>query len=428
MTEVIEQIKVKEIKQGKEKRNVPRLRFREFKDEWKEKKLGSLGSFFKGNGLSKADLSYDGQECILYGELYTKYNEVITNIQSKTNLEDKNFIRSKINDVIIPSSGETAIDIATASCVKKDNVILGGDLNVFRPNDVDGIFVSYQLNNQKRTEIAKIAQGASVVHVYNEQLKKVKICITEIQEQKKIADFFSLVDKKIEKQSEKVEALKTYKKGIMQKIFKQEIRFKDENGREYPEWEEKRLGDIGKTYTGLSGKTKEDFETGNAKYITYMNVFKNIKIKSELIDIVDIKDNENQNKVLEGDLLFTTSSETAEEVGMVSLCDKYIENLYLNSFCFGFRIKNLKINSNFIVYYLRSPKIRKKISILAQGSTRYNLSKNELMKLAIEIPCIEEQTQIATFLCTIDERMDKEEKKLEELKVWKKGLLQKMFI
>ena len=289
-------------------------------------------------------------------------------------------------------------------------------------------FKVYFNTNIFNKNVLRNVEGGVRDYLFYENFSNIKVNVPSLQEQKKIADFFSLVDKKIEKQSEKVEALKTYQKGIIQKIFKQEIRFKDENGREYPEWEEKRLGDIGKTYTGLSGKTKEDFETGNAKYITYMNVFKNIKIKSELIDIVDIKDNENQNKVLECDLLFTTSSETAEEVGMVSLCDKYIENLYLNSFCFGFRIKNLKINSNFIVYYLRSPKIRKKISILAQGSTRYNLSKNELMKLAIEIPCIEEQTQIATFLCTIDERMDKEEKKLEVLKVWKKGLLQKMFI
>ena len=155
-------------------RNVPKLRFKGFNDEWKEEKLDKLGVFFKGNGISKADLSQQGKPCILYGELYTKYGEVIDKVYSKTNLNIKNPTLSKVNDVLIPSSGETAVDIATASCVQQNDILLGGDLNVFRPNKANGIFISYQLNNAQRREIAKIAQGASVVHVYNEQLKKVK--------------------------------------------------------------------------------------------------------------------------------------------------------------------------------------------------------------------------------------------------------------
>ena len=411
MTKVIEQVKTQEIEQGKEKRNVPKLRFREFKDEWKEKKLGSLGSFLKGNGLSKADLSYDGQECILYGELYTKYNEVITNIQSKTNLEDKNFIRSKINDVIIPSSGETAIDIATASCVKKDNVILGGDLNVFRPNDVDGIFVSYQLNNQKRTEIAKIAQGASVVHVYNEQLKKVKICITEIQEQKKIADFFSLVDKKIEKQSEKIEALKTYQKGIIQKIFKQEIRFKDENGREYPEWGNKKINEIfiltrGEVIakTAISDKKTEIF-----KYPVYSSQTTNKGILG-----YDAKFD------FSGEYLtWTTDGANAGKVfkrkgefRCTNVCGLLVEKAETKGFANNCIKEILDKATPRHVSYVGNPK----------------LMNNVMGNIRINIPCLSEQSKIAEFLTTIDEKIEKEEKKLDELKVWKKGLLQKMFV
>ena len=417
MTEVIEQIKVKEIKQGKEKRNVPKLRFREFKDEWKEKKLGSLGSFLKGNGLSKADLSYDGQECILYGELYTKYNEVITNIQSKTNLEDKNFIRSKINDVIIPSSGETAIDIATASCVKKDNVILGGDLNVFRPNDVDGIFVSYQLNNQKRTEIAKIAQGASVVHVYNEQLKKVKICITEIQEQKKIADFFSLVDKKIEKQSEKVEALKTYQKGIIQKIFKQEIRFKDENGKEYPEWEKKRLGEILRERK-LYCKKGLDYP-----HVTLSK--DGIYDKSERYDrdFLVKNDNKDYKVTLKNDICYNPAN---LKFGVI--CRNKYGSAIFSPIYVTFEIINC--NSIFIEHLVTRNNFINKVRKYEEGTVyeRMSVKPENLLKFNIKIPDLREQTKIAEFLTTIDEKMDKEEKKLEELKVWKKGLLQKMFV
>lgn len=417
MTEVIEQVKTQEIEQGKEKRNVPKLRFREFKDKWKEKKLGSLGSFLKGNGLSKADLSYDGQECILYGELYTKYNEVITNIQSKTNLEDKNFIRSKINDVIIPSSGETAIDIATASCVKKDNVILGGDLNVFRPNDVDGIFVSYQLNNQKRTEIAKIAQGASVVHVYNEQLKKVKICITEIQEQKKIADFFSLVDKKIEKQSEKVEALKTYKKGIMQKIFKQEIRFKDENGKEYPEWEKKRLGEILRERK-LYCKKGLDYP-----HVTLSK--DGIYDKSERYDrdFLVKNDNKDYKVTLKNDICYNPAN---LKFGVI--CRNKYGSAIFSPIYVTFEIINC--NSIFIEHLVTRSNFINKVRKYEEGTVyeRMSVKPENLLKFNIKIPDLREQTKIAEFLTTIDEKMDKEEKKLEELKVWKKGLLQKMFV
>lgn len=419
MTKVIEQVKTQEIEQGKEKRNVPKLRFREFKDKWKEKKLGSLGSFLKGNGLSKADLSYDGQECILYGELYTKYNEVITNIQSKTNLEDKNFIRSKINDVIIPSSGETAIDIATASCVKKDNVILGGDLNVFRPNDVDGIFVSYQLNNQKRTEIAKIAQGASVVHVYNEQLKKVKICITEIQEQKKIADFFSLVDKKIEKQSEKVEALKTYKKGIMQKIFKQEIRFKDENGEEYPEWEEKRLGDV---LNEVNEKT-----TVNNQYEILSSTANGILKQSEYFNREIASNNNIGYKVLRYNQIVLSPQNLW--LGNINYNDKFTSGLVSPSY----KVFNIdcKYNSKYISYIIKTNRMLneyKNASEQGASVVRRNLNTDLFYDIKVIIPILEEQTKIADFFSTIDEKMDKEEKKLEELKVWKKGLLQKMFV
>lgn len=243
--------------------SVPNLRFKEFSGEWESQPLSKLGTFFKGTGLSKADLSDEGNPCVLYGELYTKYTEVIANVKSKTNVELGNAVIGKINDVLIPSSGETAVDIATASCLQQDDVILGGDLNVFRSNQVNGIFTSYQLNTSKKFEIAKLAQGASVVHVYNDQLKKLKLSVPTIEEQEKIASFFSLIDKKIELQTEKVEELKNYKKGIMQKIFSQELRFKDENGNEYPEWEEEKLGNI---CDYKNGKTYEEFICENGQY------------------------------------------------------------------------------------------------------------------------------------------------------------------
>ena len=200
-------------------KKVPNLRFKEFSGEWESRPLSELGIFFKGGGLSKADLSDEGSPCVLYGELYTKYTEVIGNVQSKTNVVLDNAVLGKVNDVLIPSSGETAIDIATASCLQQDDDILGGYLNVFRSNKINGIFTSYQLNTSKKFEISKLANGASVVLLYNDQLKKFRLIIPTIQEQEKIAAFFSLIDKKLELEMEKLEQLQEYKKGLLQQMF-----------------------------------------------------------------------------------------------------------------------------------------------------------------------------------------------------------------
>ena len=196
------------------------------------------------------------------------------------------------------------------------------------------------------------------------------------------------------------------------------------------DWTEYKLSDIGHTYSGLSGMTKEDFNTGDSKYITYMNVFTNVSAKysDKWLGRVDIKEGKNQNKVTQGDLLFTTSSETPEEVGMVSCWEHDIDNVYLNSFCFGFRIDNLKlVNPGFLSYLLRSPKYRLKLSVLAQGSTRYNLSKTELMKLTIKIPNLKEQKDIVSIFKTLDENITYYQQELEALKQTKQGFLQKMF-
>ena len=164
-------------------------------------------------------------------------------------------------------------------------------------------------------------------------------------------------------------------------------------------FDSRKLGSIGSTYTGLSGKTKEDFGHGEAKYIIYLNVFQNTISNITMTDKVEI--DPTQNEVKYGDVLFTTSSETPEEVGMSSVWLGDTPNIYLNSFCFGFR-PNQKIDSYFLGYSLRAPYMRDKIKILAQGISRYNISKNKVMELEISLPNNEEQKLLGTFLQRID--------------------------
>src|SRR5690606_1341525 len=161
-------------------------------------------------------------------------------------------------------------------------------------------------------------------------------------------------------------------------------------GRIPKDWEVKRLGELGGTYSGLSGKNKDDFGEG-FPYIPYKNIFQNSIIDISFVGFVKIKPNESQNKVKFGDLFFTTSSETANEVGMCSVLLEEVEDVYLNSFCFGFRFNDFKlIDPKFSSYHFRGEKVRKRITILAQGSTRFNLSKSELQKLQIPIPPLPE--------------------------------------
>jgi type I restriction enzyme S subunit len=201
-----------------------------------------------------------------------------------------------------------------------------------------------------------------------------------------------------------------------------EIRFPEFSG----EWVEKRLGEIGDTYGGLNNKNKEHFNKGKDLYIPFMNIMINTIIDNNYLENVIIYPNENQNIVKKGDILFTTSSETPNEVGM---CSVYLgdKKVYLNSFCFGFRLKNSNIDSLFLTYLLRYK--RKLFYKIAQGATRYNLSKKHFNDLKIHIPpTLEEQQKIAEFLSSIDKKIKIEENKLNKLKEYKKGLLQKMFV
>ena len=167
-------------------------------------------------------------------------------------------------------------------------------------------------------------------------------------------------------------------------------------------WEQRKLGEVGTTYTGLSGKTKEDFGHGNGQFITYMNVFSNAVASSEMVEPVEIDDR--QNKVVAGDVLFTTSSETPEEVGMSSVWLENSKNTYLNSFCFGcFGYRPIiPFDPYYLAFMLRSSLMRKKITFLAQGISRYNISKNKMMDIEIPVPIMSEQHQIGEYFRNLD--------------------------
>lgn len=199
---------------------VPNLRF-SYKGDWSKRKLNEICLFFKGNGLSKSDLSNEGFPCILYGELYTTYkNEVISDIISKTNTTLSNPFLSRNNDLIIPGSGEDPIDIAVARAIYQNDIILGGDLNILRPkSNVSAAFLSYQLNGVRRYDIAKKAQGKSIVHLHNSDLKEVLVSIPSYDEQLHIVKLLTKIDEMIETQSKIINDYKMLKKSIVERII-----------------------------------------------------------------------------------------------------------------------------------------------------------------------------------------------------------------
>ena len=393
------------------------MRFPEFHGEWEKCKLGDIATLTKGSGISKDQRSATGTPCILYGELYTTYkSEVINYVVSKTDISDKNLVRSCANDIIIPSSGETAIDISTARCVLSPDVLLGGDLNIIRLKDGDGRFFSYQLNGVRKHDIAKIAQGVSVVHLYGESIKGLTVSFPSNKEQQKISTLLSLIDERIATQSKLIEKLESLIKGLNDSLYAQY------GGKVLTSFAE-----LGTSYSGLSGKSAQDFGSGKP-FITYLNVYSNNVINENEFQYVAIKDDEKQNVAEYGDVLFTLSSETPREVGIGSV---YLgkEKVYLNSFCFGIHITNAEIAfPPYLSYYVSSTPFRKFVYPYAQGSTRFNLCKADFEKASIKLPTLENQKRIYSILSHIDNKIITERQMLDLYNSQKQYLLRQMFI
>jgi type I restriction enzyme S subunit len=193
------------------------------------------------------------------------------------------------------------------------------------------------------------------------------------------------------------------------------------------EWEVKRLGEVGSTYGGLTGKTKADFAIGTGRYVTFMNVMANVVIDCALFEQVRVTSSESQNRVNKGDLLFNGSSETPEEVAMCSFMASHVPNLFLNSFCFGFRLRDeTQTDGLFLAYYLRASPGRELMKSLAQGSTRYNLSKSALLDGEVRLPLKAEQTAIATVLSDMDAELAALETRRDKTRDLKQGMMQEL--
>ena len=244
-----------------------------------------------------------------------------------------------------------------------------------------------------------------------------------LPEQRKIADILSTWDRAIETTEALLATARTQKRALMQSLLTGQRRFPEFKGQE---WRKVRLGDLGKTFTGLTGKTKDDFGDG-MPYIPYLNIFQNSRIDTTKFDYVSVGHNERQNRVQFGDIFFTTSSETPDEVGMASVLLDDIPDLFLNSFCFGFRLHDFNtLRPRFARFFLRGQDFRRSLHRLAQGATRYNLSKTHLMDLDMVLPPVDEQERIADVLDMAQAEETDVAAQIEKLRTEKKALMQQL--
>jgi type I restriction enzyme S subunit len=302
---------------------------------------------------------------------------------------------------------------------------------------LDNIYLYYYLQYQKPF-FERMASGSTIKTIGLGFFKKYKIVHPPLPEQRQIATLLSTWDAAIDKLGQLIAKKQALKKGLMQQLLSGRVRFPEfvpAGGTKYKEtkvgmvpedWEVVTLDELGSTYSGLSGKSKKDFGEG-ARYVPYKNVFANSAIDTTYFDYVEINEGEKQNQVKYGDIFFTVSSETPEEVGMSSVLLENIGECYLNSFCFGFRLDDFeKTIPEYLRFSLRCFPTRKAIARLAQGATRYNLSKRNVMKIPIALPSKAEQERIARVLTGLYDEILKSEKTKRELEVQKKGLMQQL--
>ena len=382
--------------------------------------MGKLASFSKGKGITKNDVLGNGSvKCIRYGELYTHYGAIISKVLSRTNLPIDELVLGQRNDVIIPSSGETALGIAAIACITIENIALGGDINIVR-SDQNGIFLAYYLISKKK-DIARLAQGISVIHLYNKQLKTLILNIPSKSEQQEIASFLSSVDKKIEQLSQKKDLLERYKKGLMQQLFSREIRFKNEKGKDFPEWEENSLGKLASFSKGKGISKNDVLGNGSVKCIRYGELYTHYGV---IISKVLSRTNLPINELVLGqrnDVIIPSSGETA--LGIATVACITIENIALGG---DINIVRSDQNGMFLAYYLISK--RKDIARLAQGVSVIHLYNKQLKTLILNIPSNSEQQKIANSLSSVDTKIEQVSLQIELARKFKKGLLQQMFV
>lgn len=400
--------------------NVPALRFPEFTGEWERKKVGELCDSIVPGRNKPTDFS---------GEIPwittpdIEHNGIISFSKKGLNIsrDQAKKIGSKIvpkNSIIISCVGDLGLSAITGK-----EIVINQQLHAFLPKEkIEYRFLLYQLNLQKKY-MDMVATKTAVPYMNKDNCNSIPISFPTLPEQKRIASFFTVIDKKITDLKQKKNLLEQYKKGVMQRLFSQELRFKDENGKEFPKWEKKKLGEVFYSEKGKGISKNKVIENGKYECILYGELYTKY---TEVIFVVESKTNEEDGiKSKKGDLLIPSSTTTSGiDLANVTALNK--DYVLLGGDITVLR-SNEKINNVFYAYYLTNYK-KDEIASYAQGSTIVHLYYSHFKDMYIVVPHHQEQTKIANFLSSLDDKIIRTENKIKQTQEYKKGLLQKMFV
>lgn len=404
----------------------PKIRFKGYQEEWEQRKLGDMAEFSKGSGYSKGDLIESGTPIILYGRLYTKYETIISDVDTFVEAKDGS-VYSKGGEVIVPASGETAEDIARAASVDKSGILLGGDLNVVMPNeDINSAFLAISISNGSlQRELARKAQGKSVVHIHNEEIRNLIVPFPTKAEQNKMENYFAALDHFITLHHRKCEETKILKKYMLQKMFPQ-------NGNSVPEirfwgftedWEQRKLIDVC-DYVDYRGKTPIKTDSG-----VFLVTAKNVKdgyidygASQEYISEDDYEEVMHRGKPEIGDVLITTEAPCGN-VAQVNRADIALAQRIIK-----YRGQSNIVDNTYLKYYLLSPEFQNILNAKSSGGTVKGIKGSILHQQEIKYPKYEEQFKIGSYFNNLDHLITLHQKKCDELQNIKKFMLQNMFI
>ena len=391
--------------------NVPKLRFKDNNDNdypnWVNSTIGKSGYFYYGKSAPKWSITDTATTpCVRYGELYTTHNIIVKKIYSYTNIPKENLKFSTGNEVLVPRVGEEPLDFCKCCYLPFKDVAIGEMISVYNTKN-NPLFISYMFNGTMKYKFARLVEGGNVSNLYYSYLENISINLPCLEEQKKIANFLSTVDKKIINLENTITNLENQKKGLLQQIFSQKLRFKDKNGNNYPNWEKNKLEDIA-IFLDNKRKPLEQSERIHGKYPYYG--------ASGIIDYIN-------------DYIFDEELVLLSEDG-ANIIDRNYPICYIatGKYWVNNHAHVLKVKSQYVNKFICESLEQLNYTKYNTGTAQPKLNQDVCRKIILSIPCLEEQTKIANFLSTFDRKLENQKAQLEHWKQIKKGLLQQMFV
>lgn len=400
---------------------VPRLRFHEFSEGYRQGTFESFGKFYYGKSAPKWSVSSDAEvPCVRYGELYSTFSGEVDKVRSFTSIPKKNLRFSSGGEVLIPRVGENPLDFSKASFLPFKNVAIGEMISVYTTEE-DGRYITQYIRGHFSKKMARLVEGGNVSNLYFRYLEPLTLCLPCKSEQDKVASFFSALDEKIRLLKEKHALLQQYKKGVMQKLFSQEIRFNDDNGQAFPDWETERV---------------DHFVTRHSESVSVSpdEVYREIGVRSH------------------GKGVFHKPEITGRELGDKRVFwvhpDAFVVNIvfawehavaktstdeqgFIASHRFPMYLpKNNRVDIRFFTTFFKTKRGKYLLELASPGGAGRNktLGQSNFAELKVSFPCVSEQKKIADFCEAFDKKMDAVQQQIELTHTFKKGLLQQMFV